>query len=83
MGCSGPSLATVRRRLPDVHFALQTTFRLAAFMLLAILDIRHLGFACRDIKFPNFVLKPVDFSPWFTSTSDSGADSSISNRAEP
>jgi hypothetical protein len=82
-GLLGPSLATVRRRLPDAHFTLSTANSLAALMPPAIREFRHLGFVHRDIKLPNFVLKPGNFSPSFLSTSESGGVSSIPNPSGP
>jgi len=59
----GPSLSTIRKRMPDSRCTISTTLRLAAFMLQAIRELHHAGFVHQDIKPSNFLLKPGEFSP--------------------
>jgi serine/threonine protein kinase len=54
----GPSLAAVRRVLPNKAFSLSAALRLGSQMLQAIQDLFNAGYVHRDIKPANFLIRP-------------------------
>ncbi|OHT08457.1 CK1 family protein kinase [Tritrichomonas foetus] len=61
--CLGPSLASVRRVLPDCHFSLSSSLRIGIETLRTIESFHKHGYIHRDIKPSNFLLRPSLSAP--------------------
>lgn len=56
MSLLGPSIADLRRLIPEQRFTLPTAIRLAVECLAAVANVHKIGFVHRDVKPSNFAI---------------------------